>query len=84
MNAKLVPHPFYKYKDSGIRDAVFKAGSQSNLAHAIGVSGTSVQQWLTAGYVPKKHILKICELYLISPKKLVDPAYLEFIKSPRE
>lgn len=70
-------HPATTPPLPGILDAVISAGSQTNLALALGVSQQAVQQWVAQGFAPIQRIAEIETLYGIERARLIDPNYLE-------
>jgi len=46
-----------------LKTAIEKAGSQQNLAAALGVHKSAVSQWIKRGRVPAVHAIKMQELY---------------------
>lgn len=70
-----------RYKDSGIKRAVYLAGSQTALASALGVKQQAVYHWLVSGFAPRRRATQIHELYDIPLHDLVNPEFLKFINT---
>ena len=62
---------------SGLLEALVAAGSQTNLAKAVGVTQQAVQQWVQRGYVPISKSRLVSMLYGIPSADLVNPAYFK-------
>jgi DNA-binding transcriptional regulator YiaG len=65
---------------TGIHEAVILAGSQTNLAAALGVSKQAVQKWMRQGFAPNGRIEKIRALYGIPAERLCDPRFLKLLR----
>jgi DNA-binding transcriptional regulator YdaS (Cro superfamily) len=68
---------------SGIRQAVNWAGTQKELAQKLGVSKSTVQSWVTKGYVPTQHIKEVEKLTGIPEEKLCNPKFLHNAKDKK-
>lgn len=62
---------------SGIKEAVALAESKTSLADKLGVSKTTVQNWVKQGYVPLEYVKKIEKSYGVERHRLCDPLILE-------
>lgn len=61
---------------TGIEEAVAKAGNMSILARAMDppVSQQAVQQWVKNGYVPRNRVELIARLYGVDSMRLFEPS----------
>ncbi len=65
---------------SGIREAVAEAGSQKNLADALGISQQNVSAWVKQGFVPAHWVLQVEQATGVPRERLIDPRLVDLVK----
>lgn len=65
----------------GIHQAIAQAGSQTALAHVLGVSQAVVSTWAHRGWVPRQRAQQIETLYGIDRMQLLDPRLRDLLEN---
>lgn len=71
-------------KQTGVGEAVAKAGSQAELAAALGVSAPAMSYWVKRGWVPLRRAQQIETLYGVPRARTMSPRVLNLVSSAAE
>lgn len=55
---------------TAVQSAVAAAGSQTNLAKALGITPQAVQRWVTQGYVPAFRVIEVAAATGVAAEEL--------------
>lgn len=64
----------------GIHKAVEAAGSQANLARALGVSTVLINRWVQRGWVSSQMVPEIERRYSVPRQELIDPRLVALVQ----
>lgn len=68
-----------KKNDSGIAQAVQRAGGQEKFGELLGVSQQAVSAWVRRGYVPAGRVVEIEAQFGVPRHELIDPRLRDLV-----